>query len=235
MVVRFVRKQPEAENATSFYFQPDPAFDFQAGQYLRYTLAHPAADDRGTVRSFTIASAPSEPLIRLTTRLSSPSSSFKQALGRLEPGAQLPADGPHGRFVLAQLDEPSVLIAGGIGITPFRSILGELAARNARPKVTLLYSNRSTDIPFRVFFDDLARGWPGCQIVYTVTRPSPDWHGPTGRIDATFVRKHVADVSRPQFYVSGPTPLVDGLRLLLDQLGVERARVKHEAFPGYRG
>jgi ferredoxin-NADP reductase len=235
LALRLVRKQHEAENATSFYFQPDPLFAFQAGQYLRYTLPHSSADDRGVTRSFTIASSPTESLVGLTTRLSTPSSTFKQALARLELGAVIAASGPFGRFVYSQSDTSVVLIAGGIGITPFRSILGDLASRNVRASVTLLYSNRTPDIPFRAVFDRLGPGWPELHIVYTVTRPSPDWHGLTGRIDGRFICQHVSDLSRPLFYVSGPTPLVDALRAVLAELDIDRARVKHEAFPGYGG
>jgi ferredoxin-NADP reductase len=233
LALRFVRRQPEADDTCSYLFEPQPPFRFQAGQHLRYLLPHPAADERGLARPFTIASSPAEPLVRLTTRLSTPPSTFKAALARLEPGTVVEADGPFGHFVYSDDHRPSVLIAGGIGITPFRAMLGDLAARNVRATVTLLYSNRTPDIPFRAFLDHLRPGWPELQVVYTVTRPSAGWQGLTDHIDGGFIRRHVAEVSQSRFYLCGPTPLVDALRATLAACGVERALIKHEPFPGY--
>lgn len=231
--VRFVHHQHEAENATSFFFKPESPLVYQAGQYLRYTLRHADPDDRGVSRSFTIASSPEEPLLRVTTRLSTPPSTFKRALAQLEPGAVLDASGPFGRFVHTQTDAPAVFIAGGIGITPFRSILGDLASREMHSSITVLYSNRTSDIPFRAFLDALLPDWLQLQLVYSVTRPSPDWEGLRGRIDAPFIRQHVGDLAGSLFFVSGPTALVDAIRASLAELGVDASRVKYEAFPGY--
>jgi glycine betaine catabolism B len=228
-----VRRQHEAENVTSFFFRPEPPLRYQAGQYLRYTLPHPHADARGITRSFTLASYPAEPLLRLTTRLSTPPSTFKQALAGLEPGAGLEASGPFGRFVYAPTALPLVFIAGGIGITPFRSILGELASSRERPTITLLYSNRTADIPFRSFLDALVPDWPALRLVYTVTGADPDWRGARGRIDGAFIRRELPDPAGTLFFVSGPTGLVDAMRATLAELGVEPGRIKFEAFPGY--
>jgi ferredoxin-NADP reductase len=231
--LRFVSKHRETDSIVSYLFEPESALDFQAGQFLRYTLPHPHPDARGAARSFTIASAPSEPHLRLTTRFSTSPSTFKQALSSMALGTVVEASGPHGQFVYSASDVPVVLIAGGIGITPFRSILGDLVARGPRARVTLLYSNASTQIPFRAFFDGLAPGWPALHVVYTVTRPTAEWQGPTGRIDAEFIQHHVPDPSRPVYFVCGPTGLVNSMRASLVGIGVEPSRIKHEAFPGY--
>jgi ferredoxin-NADP reductase len=126
-----------------------------------------------------------------------------------------------------------VLIAGGIGITPLRSILDDLAARQPRARTTLLYSNARADFPFRAFFDGLVSGWPALLVVYTVTRPTADWQGPTGRIDAEFIQRHVPNLSRPVYFICGPTALVDSMRGTLAELRVDPSRIKHEGFPGY--
>jgi ferredoxin-NADP reductase len=231
--VRFIQKVHEAENASSFLFEPDIAINYQAGQYLRYTLPHADADNRGIARSFTLASFPAESTIRVTTRLSQPSSSFKRALARLEPGAMLHVSGPFGRFAYAETHQPAVFIAGGIGITPFRSIVGDLASRKFRAPIVLLYSNRTSDIPFRAFFEALAPDWPELRLVYTLTQPDSAWRGPTGRIDGAFIKQYVSDLAQPVFFVSGPTALVAAMRTTLSEIGVDATRVKHEAFPGY--
>lgn len=230
--LRFVRHVREAEDTVSSLFEPDSALPFVAGQYLRYSLPHPDADDRGEMRSFTIASAPSEPLLRLTTRLSTQPSSFKHALMGLTAGAVVDVDGPHGQFVYSASDRSTVLIAGGIGITPLRSMLGELAA--TRPSnLTLLYSNATPDIPFRTYFDSLGADWPQLRVVYTVTRPSDGWHGPTGRIDARFIQQHVVKAAQAAYYICGPSALVEAMQRVLVESGVESNRIKAEGFPGY--
>jgi ferredoxin-NADP reductase len=230
--LRFVRRQQEAADTASFYFEPDSPLPFVAGQYLRYTVRHTGMDDRGPMRSFTIASAPSEPLLRLTTRLSRRPSSFKHALAELAPGAVLEFDGPHGNFVYHPTERPSVFIAGGIGITPFRAMLGDLAA-NRPANLTLLYSNATPDIPFRTYFESLAADWPALQVVYTVTQPSDAWHGPTGRIDAPFIERYVPHVDEADYYVCGPSALVEALRAVLVERGVDESRIQTEGFPGY--
>jgi ferredoxin-NADP reductase len=206
---------------------------FIAGQYLQLTLAHPSPDSRGVVRSLTIASAPSEPLLQLTTRIGPTPSTFKQALGRLQPGDLVPATGPYGRFVYTDLRTPAVFIAGGIGITPFRSMLAELAGRDSRPTTTLLYSSSSPNLPFRAFLDALTPVWPGLRLAYTLTRPTSGWDGPIGRIDASFIGRHVPDLANALFFVCGPSAFIDGVVGALDQLGVAAARIQREGFPGY--
>jgi ferredoxin-NADP reductase len=231
--LRFVGRQHEAENVSSFFFEPERPFVYQAGQYLRITLPHSNPDKRGVARTFTLSSYPQEPLLTITTRLSTPSSSFKAAIARLPSGEMLEASGPFGKFVYTQTDVPTVFIAGGIGITPFRSILGDLAARHVNACVTLLYSNRTSDIPFRSFLDSLVSRLPGLSVMYTVTRPAEDWSGPRGRIDAGFLERHVPDLKHSHFLVSGPTSLVEGIRGVLSELGIDEGRIKHESFPGY--
>jgi ferredoxin-NADP reductase len=228
-----VHQQHEAENATSFFFQTESSLQFRAGQYLRYTLPHSDPDSRGVTRSFSIASSPWEPLIRLTTRLSTPASTFKQALACLRPGAIVEASGPFGNFVYADSDLSPVFIAGGIGITPVRSMLGDLAYRKPRISGTLLYSNTTQDIPFRADIDALSADWPELHSVYTVTRPDSQWKGPTGRITGSLIKESIRDVAGSIFFVSGPTPMVDALRTILADSGVDASRVKYEAFPGY--
>jgi ferredoxin-NADP reductase len=231
--LQFVHAMHEAENVESFYFIAQPKFAFTAGQYLMCDLPHADVDERGTERAFTVASAPSEPLLRLTTRFSQQSSSFKKALRELAPGSVIEADGPFGNFVYNDDGRPAVFIAGGIGITPFRSMLGDLESLGHRRSITLLYSNSTPDIAFRGFFDDLAAYWPEMRAVYTITRASSEWQGTRARIDAHLIREHVADAHAATFYVCGPSPMVAGIRTTLAELGVDPGRVVFETFPGY--
>jgi ferredoxin-NADP reductase len=148
---------------------------FQPGQYIGLTLPHAHPDSRGSARTFTIASAPGEPLVQITTRLSTSPSTFKQALCSLSPGSVVEASSPGGQFVYTDAARPAVFIAGGIGITPFRAILSDLAAGHLPyAATTLLYSSASSEIPFRAFLDSLLPGWPGLRIAYTLTHIGVD-------------------------------------------------------------
>ena len=231
--LEFVRLRPEADDVTSFFFRPRQPLPFRAGQYLELALPHPWPDSRGIARPLTIASAPAEPLLQVTTRLGPSPSTFKQALCRLKPGDVVQATGPYGDFVYTDSHAPAVFIAGGIGITPFRSMLVDLATRRSRPAVTLLYSSSNPDIPFRAFFDALTPAWPELRLAYTVTRPSRAWGGPTGRIDASFIGRQVRDPAHALFFVCGPSGFVDGMLGTLEQMGVPPTRITREGFPGY--
>jgi glycine betaine catabolism B len=231
--MRFVRSEQETDAVGSFYFLPHPRLQFRSGQYLLLKLPHAEPDERGVERSFTIASAPSDPLVRLTTVVGEQRSTFKHTLSSLPPGSSVDASGPYGDFVFPDTDLPVVLIAGGVGITPFRSMLGDLRARASRPSLTLLYSNSTPDFAFGEFFDGLRPGWPELRLAYTVTRPSSTWQGWTGRIDAEFIRRHVQRPWESVYLVCGPAGLVESVRGSLSALGVSPELVKHEHFPGY--
>jgi ferredoxin-NADP reductase len=233
MLLTLTGRQREGGAVESFRFEPDHPFTFEAGQYLKYTLPHPESDSRGVSRFFTIASAPSEDFIMLTTRFSSLGSSFKRALRALEKGTVIEAAGPFGRFVYSEPDVPAVFLAGGIGITPFRSILMDLASRALQADVTLLYANDTTDIPFRKLFDDLAPKMPSLKIAYTVSHPEADWRGAVGRIDEPFIREHAPLSREPLFYVSGPKAMVTAMTETLQASGVTSGRIKQDFFPGY--
>jgi glycine betaine catabolism B len=233
MRLTLTARHREAESFESFHFEPERPFTFEAGQYLRYTLNHRDSDNRGVSRFFTIASAPSERFVMLTTRLSRPGSSFKQALSRLEEGAVVEADGPAGQFVYTDRERPAVFIAGGIGITPFRSMLVDLGARALAPDITLLYANSTPDIPFRGLLDDLATKQPRLRIAYTVSQPDPDWRGSVGRIDEQLIREHAPLGREPLFYVAGPKAMVEATAETLRTIGAAADSIKRDYFPGY--
>lgn len=233
MLLTLTARRREGASVESFEFQPEDPLANQAGQYLRYTLNHRDPDDRGITRFFTIASAPSESIIMLTARFSTPGSSFKRALTQLEQGAVMEAAGPYGHFLFSNYETPAVFIAGGIGITPFRSILVDLAARRLDPDITLLYANSTPEIPFRQLFDDLSARQSRLKVIHTVSQPNHEWKGPVGRVDERFIREHVPDSDDALFYVSGPKPMVEAAAKTLTAMGVGAEKIKQDFFPGY--
>jgi ferredoxin-NADP reductase len=136
MKFTLIATKQEANDTFSFIFALEQQLDWKPGQLLRYVLNHSNLEDRGVELFFSIASAPHEKHVMLTTRFASKSSSFKRALKNLALGDAIEAHDLEGDFVMDDSEKTFVFIAGGIGITPFRAIL--------RSKITP-FSNRSPD------------------------------------------------------------------------------------------
>lgn len=226
MKLTLTETKPEAPDVVSFYFHPEESLNWLPGQYLHYRLPHAEPDDRGLERYYTVASAPHEGHVQVTTRFAQNSSSFKRALMSLEEGAQVEIDGEvSGEFTLT---EPGmgryVFIAGGIGITPFRAILEDLAHRGIPARIRLIYASRNSQIVFKDELDRLARAIPGLEIRYLV---NPE------QITPEVIRSEIDDLTRPLFYVSGPKPMVDAVQTMLIEEGVPAPHIKRDAFPGY--
>jgi ferredoxin-NADP reductase len=218
------RKQ-EAPDTTSFYFKPDHPFDWKAGQFLHYTLPHDFPDARKSDRYFTIASAPFENHIQLTTRfMADHGSTFKRALERMPLGGIVQADGPEGDFLVEDPTEEMIWIAGGVGITPFRAILLDLDHKKLPMPITLLYANRDNHFIFKDELEALAQEHPDFKLHYFI---SPQ------RIDEEAIRKFAPDIKKPVFYVSGPEPMVESYDKLLPSFGVPPHHVKSDYLPGY--
>jgi ferredoxin-NADP reductase len=214
----------EANDTFSFVFAPEQPLQWKAGQLLRYVLNHPNPDDRGVERYFSIASAPHEKHVILTTRFAPKSSSFKKALKNLRPGDAIEAHDLEGDFVVEDSKKTFVFIAGGIGITPFRAILLDLDYNKKPLNVQLLYANRDHDFPYRKELDALRGRHPEFRIDYVV---SPD------RIDEKSIPQLVRDIQKPMLYVSGPEPMVESMDETLKKIGVPEERIKNDFFPGY--
>jgi ferredoxin-NADP reductase/nitrite reductase/ring-hydroxylating ferredoxin subunit len=215
----------ETPDVTSFLFRSEAPFSWQAGQFLRYRLPHPDPDARGTTRYFTIASAPHEGHVMLTTRFAEErGSTFKQALRALPVGARVEVDEPAGDFTLADSDARPVLIAGGIGITPFRAMLLDRDHRERPVNATLLYAHRPSEAVFGQEIDGLRRRHPRLVVRHVV---SP------ARVTEDVIRSVASDPAHLTFYASGPEPLVKALEDILSRMGVPDAHVKRDYFPGY--
>jgi ferredoxin-NADP reductase len=225
MKLQFIRSISRATDVKEFVFQANPDFRWQAGQYMHYVLPHANADDRGEERWFTISSAPSEGEIRITTRIADEhGSSFKTALQALQPGDTIEADGPEGDFTVMDTNRNYIFVAGGIGITPLRSILTEAAAKNQQLHVQLLYPNRSNDIPFRDELDALQSKNPNLQVEYIV---QPE------RLTPERLQQAVQATENPLIYISGPEPMVKSLADEVAKMGVAKDNIKIDDFPGY--
>lgn len=225
MTLTFIKSDIKEGDVRQFVFQPDEPIIWVAGQFIHYTLPHKDMDDRGDERWFTISSAPSEGKVVITTRINSDrSSTFKKALLGLKPGDKVEADLPEGDFTVSDDSRNYVFVAGGIGITPFRSILTEAGAKGQQLHVDLLYANRTTDITFKSELDNLQVKDPNLKVDYII---QPD------RLDNQVLEEAIKSSDNPLIYVSGPEPMVESLTEEIAGLGVSQDNIKGDYFPGY--
>lgn len=233
MKLNLVERKTEVPGVESFIFEPRKPLAWKAGQYLHYLLHHEPTDDRGSDRWFTVASAPFEKRVMITTRFADEkSSSFKKKLFSLAPGKSIEISVVEGDFIIENPAREHVFIAGGIGITPFRSMLQYLLDRQEARPIVILYGNeRQDDIAYREVLD-AAEGELGVRTIYAVASGAARGQYP-GYIDAKLVRKAIPDFRERMFYISGPQAMVKALRKTLLAMGVHRSRIKADFFPGF--
>lgn len=210
---------------------------FTPGQYAEFTIGADKADNRGNRRYFTFASSPTEDDVKLGIKFYANPSTFKSQLAKFQAGGLLLSGSIAGDFVLPRNPAKKlVFIAGGIGVTPFRSIIKYLTDTRQVRDIVLFYSNKTEgEIAYRGVFAEAEAAGIGIKVVYTLTdkNVSPDWHGERGYVDANMIAKHVPDYRDRYFYVSGPHSMVDAFSKTLKQLGVSRFRMKKDFFPGF--
>lgn len=219
---------------TGFWFKAPRTVQFTAGQFLHYTLPHRRADSRGVRRFFTIASSPTEDGVLLVTKFPDKPSSFKRTLETLKVGNEIAASRPEGEFVLPQDDKrPLVFIAGGIGVTPFRSIIKYLLDTGQKRQITLIYAARTeADFVFQRLFDKAKKAM-GLQTVYVVDEPAQNSDYQKGPLTSELIKKHSPKDGQALYYLSGPEPMVRAFMPKLRQAGVASRNIKHDYFPGY--
>ncbi len=225
--------EKQAVDTYDFIFRAPRKLAFRAGQYLEWTLPLEHADNRGNRRYFTVASAPTEDSVRLGVKFYRDSSAFKRQLAAMRPGHTIHAAQLAGDFTLpARRDAKLAFVAGGIGITPFRSMLQYLIDRGEQRPITVLYATETqTDIAYADVLD-AARRELGIRTFHAVARDAGPGQYP-GYIDERMVRAAVPDFRERTFYVSGPQAMVKALRGMLQHMGVPRSRIKVDYFPGF--
>jgi len=219
MQLTLIRKQFRSGNIWSFWFAPDHPVSWQAGQFMRVSLPHANPDAKGALRWFTVAAAPHEQNLGITTRLTN--SSFKQALGRLEVGGKLElAEAPAGDFLWRPSDRPHIFAAQGVVITPFYAIIKDRRHRGLPVQADLLYGYQPDTEP--VFADELT-AWSQADPTFSVTFLE-------GLVQAEDIVRRMPDYAERFVYASGPKALL-GLCLAPHRLPL--SQLKQDNFPGY--
>jgi ferredoxin-NADP reductase len=236
-LVKLLDRIEVAELTQAFRFEKPIAFTFKAGQYINLTLVDPPETDaEGTVRTFSIASAPEEDRLLVATRMRD--SAFKRIAGRMPVGTGVRLEGPFGNLTLhADAVRPAVFLAGGIGITPFRSLLVHAARARLPHRLFLFYSNRRPeDAAFLDELQTLQRDNARYTFIGTMTAMEQShrtWRGETGPLTPAMLGKVLADAARPIYYVAGPPGMVSGVHVMLHAAGVTNDDIRTEKFAGY--
>ena len=215
-------------------FNPTARWRHKPGQFLDWTLHSLRGDDRGNRRTFTIASAPSEDRVRLGVKFYPQPSAYKQTMLAMKPGDVVYGAQLAGDFTLPEEDEKLAFIAGGIGVTPFRSMIQHMMDVGDTRPVTLFYgNNRANEIAYVDVFNR-AENEIGLRTVYAV---ADQHHSETnfhrGFIDADLIMREMPDYAERLFYISGPRSMVVKFEQVLSELGIAKNRIKTDFFPGF--
>ena len=226
-----------AEGTMAFHFARPADFKFQAGQSMNVSLIDPPeTDHKGNSRSFSLVSAPYETELVIATRIRD--TAFKRVLKSMPAGGRVGLRGPAGTFTLESADaRPAVFLAGGIGVTPFMSMLRDAAHSRLGRDLWLFYSNRRPeDAAFLEELAALPKRHSRCHFVGTMVemaKSSRPWNGETGFLDRAMLERHLKNLAASVYYAAGPPGLVEAMRKMLADAGVEDEAIRTDEFFGY--
>jgi ferredoxin-NADP reductase len=207
--------------------------EFEPGQYFWVELLDPPyEDEKGPRRHITVVTSPTEGVLGLATRIRD--TAFKRSLVEMPEGAAVDVEQPKGSFVLPEdTSKRYAFVAGGIGITPFRSMLRYIADKGLDYDITLVYSNR--DVESTAFLDELKElesVVPRCRVLFTMT-DDPSWEGDKRMLDAEVLGELLGDLESFHFMIAGPPPMAKSVEGSLLEAGLSEDQVQSDSFSGY--
>lgn len=234
---KLIKKREIAEGTMEFTFERQDGFAYQSGQTIDITLIDPSETDaEGNSRTFSLVSSPDEPVLKIATRMRD--TAFKRTLKTMDEGNPISIDGPFGSFLLHEnAARPAVFLSGGIGITPFHSIIRDATERKLPHAIFLFYSNRRPeDSAFLDELQELQKENTNFTLVATMTdmeKSALVWEGERGIIDAVMLSRHVPKDASPIYYLAGPQGMVTAMRTMLTHSGISNDDIRFEEFAGY--
>lgn len=237
--LEFIKKEKLTSDCYTFYFKRNGTErGFIPGQYYEIKLDIKNPDERGDSRVFTISSSPTDTeFVAITTRIIQ--SSFKLQLNNLSLGQMVQFDGPWDDLNFDENDtSPHIFIAGGIGITPYHSIVQYVVDKRIDTEMILFVSWKNKDeMIFDNFFRNANNHMDNFTYVPTLTEEASsnasDWDGATGRIDEDLIRKYIKEIKDSKFFFSGPPVMVASLKQTVIDMGVAKEKIIAEEFEGY--
>jgi len=232
--LKLINRHVVARGTVELIFEKPHSFIFIPGQYGGFTLINPSETDAGGItRRFSLISTPDDDFISITMRIQT--SAYKRILNALPIGSEIKFAGPSGNFTRHEdTSIPAVFIAGGIGITPFYSMI-QYATRHQSPqKVVLFYGNQTPrDTAYLQELTALQHQNPNFNFIPTMANADNQWIGETGFITHSMIKKYITDLYAPIYYICGSPVMVTTLQETLVEMGVSEDRIKIEDFPGY--
>lgn len=231
----FVRKERLAKDTWSFFFDKSGLqYNFLPGQYNNMTLI--TREKKADTRSFTLAASPLEETFFITTKIGE--SAFKKTLSHLTPGTLVTFQGPMGGFYLREKDiRPRVFLSGGIGITPFRSMMHYVARKKLPIPITLIASFSSVaDILFYKELTGISLIHPHLRAIFTISDKKniiETWRGEVGRISQSLIKKYVRDITVPLYAIVGSEKMTESIRKTLLKMEIPNEKIAVESFTGY--
>ena len=221
---------PRTDDVTSYRFPKQKGLDYKAGQFLLVTIKQ---GDRELTKPFSFSSSPTEPNhIEFTKKFTD--HEFSTALRVCKVGDWARIDAPYGQLTFEGEYPKISLLSGGIGITPFMSIIKNATDKKLESQITLFYGNRTeNEIAFKNEIEELAKKNLKLKLVLVVTEPSPQWNGARGIITAELVKKELPDYKENMFYTCGPPGMVSAMEKLIESIGLPKEKIKKELFAGY--
>lgn len=233
-----VAREEIAKDTVAFRLKKPDGFEFSAGQAVYVTLRNLAdGDAEGRVRTFSIASPPQDPELMIATRRRD--TSFKRGLMNSPLGTVIEIEGPYGDLSLHDhATRSAVFLAGGIGVTPFRSMILDATKRGLSHRLFLFYSSRAPEeATFLAELTELQMQNPRFKLIATMTgaeEACTDWSGERGHITQEMIMKYVGDIATPVYYIAGPPAMVSAMEAVLRRAGVKSHDIRAEAFSGYQ-
>jgi ferredoxin-NADP reductase len=234
-----VDRQRIARDTMTFWFDTDgTGYDFRAGQHADFAFMHPSIGvESDNTRTFSFANSPHDTgLVMIAMRMRE--TGFKIALKAAALGTKFKVSRSRGSFTLHKdFARPAVFLAGGIGITPVRSILDWATQERLPHKLYLFYSNREAeDVAFLEELETLVAQNPRFTLIPTVTRlTNSAWPYEKGRINHEMLSRYLVELTKPVFYIAGPSGMVTGMADLLHSSGVSDDDIRTEEFGDYTG
>lgn len=236
LVLRLKEKIKLSDVLYDFVFEGKKKLNFIPGQYMEWTLSHPSTDSRGNRRYFTLANSPTEKEIRIGVKFFPNSSSYKESMLSMKVGDEITAGNLMGDFTLPKnINKKLVFIAGGIGITPFRSMIKFLSDRGEKRDIILLYTGK--ELSEMAYFDIFSEAEHriGIKVFYTLTNETKipqSWNGMKGRFTDDIISKIIPDYAERTFFVSGSNRMVKGFENTLRTMKIGRSQLVTDFFPG---
>ena len=221
---------PRTADTSSFRFSRPEGFDFKPGQYIMVKIK---SGDKELIHTFSLSSSPTDRnFIEFTKKLTA--SEYSTNLRSMMPGDWAHIDGPYGKFTFEGEYEKILFLAGGIGITPFFSIIKYCSDIRLPTSMVLFHGCRNeNEIAFKKELENMQLKNHNLKLIYVLNEPSPAWKGKVGFVTARLIGQEVPDFRNRIFYACGPPPMVVAMQKVVSELGLPLTQLKLESFAGH--